>query len=1034
MTVALRFLGVPSILYNQQSQSLPSKAVALLGYLAATIQPQRREHLLALLWAESSDEAARKNLRNTLWTIRRSLGGEIILADDDRLRLHPDCVVDLWQLRSLAEGLVQPTVESLLQLAQGPLLDGLMLPDAPDFDLWLVTEREQVHLTVMRLFQTAISNYQKQQQWSHVLTLARAALRFDPLSESLYQAIIEAHWRQGERAEALRQYEMLTTTLQRELGIEPLPETQMLRQRILQTNPLLSSTNGHEPAKPMLATPTPEPKPVLKPIKRPAPRETPFVGRQYEQLLLNQALMRSNERGLQVVLITGEIGVGKSRLWQEWAQKLPADSTMLSMHCLESTRSLPFAPVTELFGQRLCLTRLFSGDSAVDPMWLAEVARLLPQLRGHVPNLPEPPVLPADEERRRMFEAFAQCLRAVMTNHLVIGIDDLHWADQATAEWLDYVVDRLRDLPIVIVVTYRSEEANARLQRLVVGWQRGSLVTRIDVPRLDQAETRQLLSELGYANPDDQTLLERSAGNPLFLLELCRTVDPTDVPPMLVDVLSTRLARLPERAAQIVQAAAVLDPLFSYNVLRETGGRSDEDTLDGLDGLLNAAILKEQGDSYTFSHPLIATVVRNSLSRARRTFLHRRAAQALQHEYSDHRAIAGRLLLHYREAGEVKLAASYADQALEHALSLSAPNEAVAFGQQAIELDPTPERYCRLGDALEWNSEVPAAREVYHTALTQYEAQANWLRVVAVCTKLGRTYLVVGRPEVVIEWAERGLAIYHKHKLENQLIEAELLLLLAISQRLAGYPLNVAYENIQAALEVATAQQNHSLIGRCQFELGNILAQRGEIKAAVETFALAISSTAATNEQYQIILGYNNAAYNATLIGDLVTAHSHIEAGLHLAERLALRVPLQYLYSTRGEIALAEKHWDEAEEWFERGISVAQANGNAAQVANYRANFGLVARGRGDLDQALVLMRTALSEVELLTAPFLQTQINIWLAEIWQERHDYLAANAALQRAKQAVTPEQGFLYSRVQQLQNQLGSLQPAMAQQRSI
>ncbi|MGH2523083.1 MAG: hypothetical protein ACRDH2_11320, partial [Anaerolineales bacterium] len=144
-------------------------------------------------------------------------------------------------------------------------------------------------------------------------------------------------------------------------------------------------------------------------------------------------------------------------------------------------------------------------------------------------------------------------------------------------------------------------------------------------------------------------------------------------------------------------------------------------------------------------------------------------------------------------------------------------------------------------------------------------------------------------------------------------------------------------------------------------------------------------------------LGHNNAAYHAMLLGDLKAAHEHIEAGLALAEARALNVVRQWLNSTRGEIALAEQQWEEAEGWFTRGMVEAEKLDNAEMIANYHANLGLAARGRGDLAAALARLETAR---ERAPSPYQQTQIDLWLAEVYLDRGERAAAEAALVRAE----------------------------------
>ena len=468
--------------------------------------------------------------------------------------------------------------------------------DAPEFDLWLASERERLEQAHLRALAELVDLYRAAGAWHDVISTARRALASDNLQEPMHRAIMEAHARLGERPEALRQYDTLRATLERELGVEPLPETEALRQAIL------AGSLQPPPAVPPRA-------PARRVMLGEAPR-APYVGRAAELAALDAEKAIAAGGQPRVALLTGEVGIGKSRLWREWAATLPPDLPVLETRCLEATQGLPFAPLTELFSRPALLARLARADSPVSPLWLAEVARLVPELRARRPDLPPPAPLPVEEERRRVFEAFAQCAQAFGGRPLVFFLDDAHWADHATLDWLGYLVHRMREQALLLVVAYRPEDAPAALAHLVAGWGREGLTRRLSLARLTPAEAEALVGALG----GDPALADRaqaqSAGNPYFLIELVQAGG-ADVPPALTELVRGRLDRLPDTARQVAQAAAVLEPDFDFPTLRRTSGRGEEETLDALDALLAAGALVERGGRYEFTHPFVAAVVRD---------------------------------------------------------------------------------------------------------------------------------------------------------------------------------------------------------------------------------------------------------------------------------------------------------------------------------------------------------------------------------------------------------------------------------------
>lgn len=1054
--VQLCLFGKPSILCDGRTVELVSnKAIALLSFLSVTPAPQSREQLIGLLWAESTTEAARKNLRNTLWTLRRVLGEDVIISDGDHLSLHQDIQVDVRAFEHLVHG--QPVVEphttptspasslvqradtppaapvhpevlprnsewyfaltqryqSALHLYRGPFLDGLVLPDAVAWELWLTTERERWHQSVMHLLEQLVDLWQSMGNWSEVIATARRALLYDNLHEPMYRALIAAHARLGERADALRQYNTLRTLLERELGVQPLPETEQLRTAIL--NGTLGPQNT---TLPILPGRPERPPPVMGEYFLP-----PFIGRQSECATLDEVLQYVWHRQAQIVLITGEIGIGKSRLWREWSSRQPDTVTILEARCLEATRTLPFVPIVELLRNPQSVQRIFGPDSPVAPIWLSEVRRLLPELPAHRADGPVFTSLPPEAERSRLFEALVQSLRVFDAAPLVLFIDDLHWSDHATLDCLAYLMNRLSHQALLLVATYRPEDASAELVHLVAGWIRTGLAQRLSLPRLSPEETAQLVATLVPDPALAQRIQSQGAGNPYFLIELSRAPD-SAVPPMLAELIRARLERLPEQSRQVLQAAAVLEPDFSFPLLRRTSGRSEEETLDALDTLIAAAVLVESGSTYAFAHSLVAAVVRDGLSQARRAFLHARAARVLE-EFSAGRLspLAGRLMTHYLEAGDLQEAAHYAELAAEHALTLAAAAEAVECSQLALKLAPTPARYIVLGRALERQGNLSGARTAYETAIELSDQAGDPRSTAQACLELSEMLLAAGPIEEVIAWAERSLT-YPEVEADPTLLALAHFLLGAAGLR-AGRAIAEAEAHLTTAARIMREHHLPDIAPRTRFELGNILAQRNDLSGAQACFREAAALAQQSGNQLMEILSYNNAAYYAVLAGDLDLAYHNFVQGMALAEKYAYGIAYQWLYSTRGEIALAEGQWDTAEQWFRRGLAEAERHHNAAQVAGYQANLALVARERGNLDEAIALLEAAREAAATLNEQHLQTQADLWLTELYAQRGELAVAHKFLTHAEtRLVDSDRTYLQVWAQRLrQNHFGS-----------
>jgi DNA-binding SARP family transcriptional activator/predicted ATPase len=986
--IQLYFLGIPKFEISSKPIELTTaKAIALLAYLAVNREPQNRERILGLLWADSANDAARKNLRNLLWTIRKTLSDDVIDADDDKLSLGKSVWTDVREFENIDSKSSIENLKSQIALYRTPLLDGLAFSDSSEFEIWLAAERERLTQLVLRTYDSLAKAQTANADWHSVIETAQRALALDNLQEPIHRALMQAYAQLGERTKALRQYDLLRATLERELGVTPLPETDELRTTIANGNlaPItITSTSQSLTIRPTEARPR---------------NATPFIGRTNERTALDDELANAQTGHTRIALVVGELGIGKTRLWNEWSSNQNG-VTRLETRGLQSTQSHPFAPIIDLLGHHPIREKICSRTSTVPTIWLAQLARLIPQVRNSFSDLPTTSQLPPEEERQRLFESLTQCLLA-LSEPIILFLDDAHWIDRATLDWVDYLAHRLHNHRLLIVVAYRAEDAPASLIHRIASWGREGIAKRIPLTRLSPDESTALAALLS----GDATRAERaemqSAGNPYFLIELLRASS-NDIPSALNDLIRVRIDSLDETARQIAQTAAILEPDFDFATIRRTSGRGEEETLNGLDTLVANNILIERQAGFEFSHPLVATVLRDSMSHARCVFLHRRAAEALEATHTNQiNQIAGRLAEHYAQANDAPRAAHFAELAAENALALASPAEAIVFYHQAIALEWTPTRQMGLGVASMRYGDLPGARAAFESALQGFQNAHDAKNAVRACMNIAETFYPAGRFDEGREWMEKGLELLGT--VTDPASHALAHLLLASSRRDAGQLTDETVKHARESIHIADENNLANLSARARFILGNLLAERGALEEAIRVFVESVQLAHQARDHYQQILSYNNAAYHALLVSDIAAARQYIDEGFALTHTHAMKLPLQYLYSTRGQIALAEKSWDVAIDWFTRALEASQEHDNREQVADDKMNLAIAARGKGDLDNALALLEQARDQAQSLNAQHMQTQIELRLAELYWERGEHTAANESLTRAEERL-------------------------------
>jgi predicted ATPase len=285
-----------------------------------------------------------------------------------------------------------------------------------------------------------------------------------------------------------------------------------------------------------------------------------FVGRLEELELLEAARKQAADGAPAVVLVGGEAGVGKTRLVAELTDRSAADGMrVLVGGCVPvGDGALPYAPIVEVLRTLIAEVGVAAVRELVGPSW-PELARLVPAL-----GAPDPSGSPGQVAQTRLFELLLGVLGLLGEQApVVLAVEDVHWVDQSTRDLLAFVVRNLRRERVLLVVTYRNDEpGQQRLGPWLAELDRGGPVRRLELPRLDRAQTAvQLTGILGAVPADDLVdgVFARSEGNPLFTEELLAAVrsGSRQLPATLRDLLRGRVDALSEPAREVLAVVAV---------------------------------------------------------------------------------------------------------------------------------------------------------------------------------------------------------------------------------------------------------------------------------------------------------------------------------------------------------------------------------------------------------------------------------------------------------------------------------------------
>ena len=424
-----------------------------------------------------------------------------------------------------------------------------------------------------------------------------------------------------------------------------------------------------------------------------------LVGRVPELLALTSALERAASAKFGAVLIGGEAGVGKTRLVSELELRAVADGArVLSGDCVELAEGeLPFAPLTGILRQ---VTRELSAAELETLPGRGELARLLPELGDTSEWVRRDSALDETLAQSRLFEVLLALFTGIAAEApVVIVIEDLHWADRSTRDFLSFLMRNACDVRILLLGTYRTDELHRRhpLRPFLGELDRRRVVERIELSPLTREEIGGLAGGILEHPPPEQLLddlFRRSDGNPFFAEELlAASAGGAAMPETLRDALMVRVEALDEATRGMLRVAAAAGRRVTHPLLACVSELDDAELEQALREAVAANVLVTDGDDFAFRHALVREAVVADVLPGERTRLHVAYAEALTGDTSlGDGAVTAEIAFHWWEARRLPEALSTAIAAGEAAESVFAFAEACGHYEHALEIwDEVPD-------------------------------------------------------------------------------------------------------------------------------------------------------------------------------------------------------------------------------------------------------------------------------------------------------------------------------------------------------
>lgn len=649
--ILVKLFHTPTISKNNTSILLPfRKAEALFYYLSVNKQATRDE-LVNLLWGELDEEKAKKNLRNTMYKIRKAFAMDIIISPQKHMvALNPDIEIETDVDGFLDHKNGQTTCYS------GEFLQGFLLKDGEKFEEWMFHKRQYFKdIYVKRLYHKINDGFEKNdlhaiEQYADVL------ISMDELEEKPYRILMKLYMLQGSYQKAMEIYRRLSQILYKELGVLPSQETKDLFEEIVAIR-------------------------NEKRMEKKKFNEMFFYGRHHELQLLKMNYHRfmKNEK-TKSMLIMGEAGIGKTKLKDQFLDGINHEELyVMHANCYQAEEDYILKPWNTIFAEISDI--ILKEKLEIPTPWKKVINYLFPVFQTDTAVSDMHPVERLDSLKYQVAEEVVMGILKKITQKkkILFVFEDLHWIDTMSLSLLNSILMHQENNKILFIGTYRNGY-DRKMEAYIAQWIRYEKIEKIHISRFTREEVEDFVFKALPDHKDTSMLIDKiydeTEGNTFFLVEYLNCIREKrnngkcgsclKISPKMEDILKSRFIDLSAEGKKLLNICALFFDKVTLGILKDLSGKDELEIIDILEELQDKNILKETKDgekaAFEFTHQKLREFIYLQQSIARRQILHNKIGELLENCLKNDQRdtlIYSKLIYHYTNAGNMVAALQY---------------------------------------------------------------------------------------------------------------------------------------------------------------------------------------------------------------------------------------------------------------------------------------------------------------------------------------------------------------------------------------